>query len=135
MSLSVPAWVAEAAALPLAFAQVREDPAGPLTRIPGLRRTVVIGTGLYLAEILPPVPVVTRWRRGWHAQRVTYRVTSGVVEVVVVYRAFNERSHTRYGRPQPVLDWPDYVNALAADSAPTGDDVVDGRAARQGGDQ
>jgi DNA polymerase-4 len=41
-------------------------------------------------------------------------------------------------RANPVdsLDWPDYVNALAAaDSAPTGDDVVDGRAARQGGDQ
>jgi DNA polymerase-4 len=40
-------------------------------------------------------------------------------------------------RANPVdsLDWPDYVNALAADSAPTGDDVVDGRAARQGSDQ
>ena len=40
-------------------------------------------------------------------------------------------------RANPVdsLDWPDYVNALAADSAPAGDDVVDGRAARQGGHQ
>jgi DNA polymerase-4 len=40
-------------------------------------------------------------------------------------------------RANPVdsLDWPDYVSALAADSAPAGDDVVDGRAARQGGHQ
>ena len=40
-------------------------------------------------------------------------------------------------RANPVdsLDWPDYIDALAAGSAPAGDDVVDGRAARQGGDQ
>ena len=40
-------------------------------------------------------------------------------------------------RANPVdsLDWPDYIQTLAADSAPSGDDVVDGRAARQGGDQ
>ncbi len=39
-------------------------------------------------------------------------------------------------RANPVdsLDWPDYVNALT-DSTPAGEDVVDGRAARQGGDQ
>ncbi|OBB05879.1 DNA polymerase IV [Mycobacteriaceae bacterium 1482268.1] len=40
-------------------------------------------------------------------------------------------------RANPVdsLDWPDYVDGLAAESAPAGDDVVDGRAARQGGHQ
>src|SRR5207248_10763703 len=36
-------------------------------------------------------PVVTRWRRGWHAQRVTYRVTSGVVEEgVIAKRRFDD---------------------------------------------
>ncbi len=40
-------------------------------------------------------------------------------------------------RANPVdsLDWPDYVGALTADSAPAADDVVDGRAARQGSHQ
>ncbi|MFY9917465.1 MAG: DNA polymerase IV [Mycobacterium sp.] len=40
-------------------------------------------------------------------------------------------------RANPVdsLDWPDYVDALASESAPAGEDVVDGRAARQGGHQ
>jgi DNA polymerase-4 len=40
-------------------------------------------------------------------------------------------------RANPVdsLDWPDYVDALADRSAPAGDDVVDGRAAPQGGHQ
>ncbi|RDH76756.1 DNA polymerase IV [Mycolicibacterium moriokaense] len=40
-------------------------------------------------------------------------------------------------RANPVdsLGWPDYVKALATDSAPAGEDVVDGRAASQGGHQ
>lgn len=41
----------------------------------------------------------------------------------------------RRANPVDSLAWPDYVNALAVDSAPAGDDVVDGRAARQGGHQ
>ena len=40
-------------------------------------------------------------------------VATGVANAVVVYRAFNERSKTRYGRPQPVAGWPDYVRRNA----------------------
>ena len=41
----------------------------------------------------------------------------------------------RRANPVDSLDWSDYLDALGAESAPPGEDVVDGRAARQGSDQ
>ncbi|HKV21569.1 MAG TPA: DNA polymerase IV, partial [Mycobacterium sp.] len=41
----------------------------------------------------------------------------------------------RRANPVDSLDWADYIDGLGADSAPPGEDVVDGRAARQGSDQ
>jgi DNA polymerase IV len=41
----------------------------------------------------------------------------------------------RRANPVDSLDWADYIDRLGAESAPPGDDVVDGRAARQGSDQ
>jgi acetyl-CoA acetyltransferase len=40
-------------------------------------------------------------------------VATGVADVVVLYRAFNERSETRFGRPQPVVDHASFVRANA----------------------
>jgi DNA polymerase-4 len=47
----------------------------------------------------------------------------------------DDTADVRRANPVDSLDWPDYVSALAADSPPAGDDVVDGRAASQGGHQ
>ena len=44
-------------------------------------------------------------------------VATGVAEVVVFYRAFNERSETRFGRPQPVTDHASFVRANAGNGS------------------
>src|SRR5205823_2396406 len=42
-------------------------------------------------EIVPDLPATTRWRRGWHLQRMTYRVTSGEVDDgVIAKRRFDD---------------------------------------------
>src|SRR5713226_4841071 len=48
MSVPLPAWVTEAAALPLAFAQVREDPLldqAVVARLPGSARILMVASG------------------------------------------------------------------------------------------
>ncbi|MCJ7671414.1 MAG: lipid-transfer protein [Acidimicrobiia bacterium] len=44
-------------------------------------------------------------------------VATGVAEVVVFYRAFNERSETRFGRLQPVTDHASFVRANAGNGS------------------
>jgi acetyl-CoA acetyltransferase len=44
-------------------------------------------------------------------------VATGVADVVVCYRAFNERSETRFGRPQPITDHASFVRANAGNGS------------------
>jgi len=61
MTASVPAWVSEAAALPIAFAQVREDPLLDLCvveRLPRNPRVLLIASGGCTAALLATAPQI-----------------------------------------------------------------------------
>ena len=63
MTVALPSWVVETASLPIAFAQVREDPLldrEVIERLPGAARVLMVASGGCTAALLAASPNVTR---------------------------------------------------------------------------